>query len=202
MNKPPCYIKTRIPLTTRIDKPFDLDRHFPFRIAVVTNLLQLNKDASIRKMSRLEPREFRVLINIGSYMPIKSADIAYLGRLDSYTVSRAVKSLLSDSLIAIEEHPTDKKVKNLVLTDKGADLYRTVVDQIESRTQELESVLSETEREELLRMLALLESKSESMIANHAITARDLGLAIPADQKEIIRWYRKSSRNQMYSNRR
>lgn len=153
-------------------------------------------------MSRLEPREFRVLINIGSYMPIKSADIAYLGRLDSYTVSRAVKSLLSDSLIAIEEHPTNKKVKNLVLTDKGADLYRTVVDQIESRTQELESVLSETEREELLRMLALLESKSESMIANHAITARDLGLAIPADQKEIIRWYRKSSRNQMYSNRR
>jgi DNA-binding MarR family transcriptional regulator len=187
-------------LTSRIDEPFDLDRHFPFRIAVVTNLLQLNKDASIRRLSPLEPREFRVLINIGSYMPIKSADIAYLGRLDSYTVSRAVKSLLKEKLVEIEEHPTNKKVKNLVLTESGIELYREVVKQVDERTRELESVLTEPEKEELLRLLALLESKSESMIANHAITERDSGQPIPADQKEIIRWHRKSSRNQMYSN--
>ena len=94
--------KIKFSLTERTDNPLDLYQHLPFQIAVVTNLLQLNKDAAIRKITNLEPREFRVLLNVGSFMPIKAADIAYLGRLDSYTVSRAVKSLAKEKLINFE----------------------------------------------------------------------------------------------------
>jgi len=191
------YPKANFPLTDRIDDPLDLNSHVPFRVAVVSNLLQLNKDPLIRDFSDLEPREYRVLLNIGSYMPIKAADIAYLGRLDTYTVSRAVKSLLKDELIDIELAENNRKIKNLVLTTKGVKVYRKLCLRIDKRTQELESVISKEEKAELIRLLELLESKSESMIAGHAAILQksefQQNKSIPADQKEIIRWHKKSS---------
>jgi DNA-binding MarR family transcriptional regulator len=186
------YDKARFPLTLRIKNPLDLLTHLPFKFAVVTNLLQLNKDASIKNITQLEPREFRVLLNIGSYMPIKSADIAYLGRLDSYTVSRAVKELMKQALISVEIYDKNLKIKNLVLTDKGISVYEKLCWNIHQRTDVLESVLSESEKTELMRLLELLESQSEAMIANYAINEKEMGKEPSADQKEIIRWYKKS----------
>lgn len=194
MNNQPLYTKVTFPLTQQLAEPLDLSMHLPFRLAVVTNLLQLNKDAFIKNITQLEPREFRVLINIGSYMPIKSADIAYLGRLDSYTVSRAVKSLLKSSLVRVEPSDKNLKIKNLVLTQNGINLYHQICDSIQQRTDELESVLSDKEKSEIIRLLELLESKSESMIAGHALSELALQKNIAADQKEIIRWYRKSAK--------
>jgi len=195
LNSAELHNKATFPLTTRIEEPLDLAQHFPFMIAVVTNLLQLNKDASIRKISDLDPREFRVLINIGSYMPIKAADIAYLGRLDSYTVSRAVKTLLSLHLIEIIPSKKNKKVKNLILSANGEGTYRDICKSISLRTSELESVLKHDEKQELLRLLSLLERKSESMIATHAMNELANGNEISADQKEIVRWYKKSAKS-------
>ncbi|MCW8999044.1 MAG: hypothetical protein OQK04_10040, partial [Kangiellaceae bacterium] len=82
--------KASFELSENIHSPLDLYNHLPFQIAVVSNLLQLNRDLGIRNIIELEPRELRVILNIGSYMPIKAADIAYQSRMDSYTVSRAV----------------------------------------------------------------------------------------------------------------
>ena len=192
MKHPIIISKEKFPLTERTDSPLDLYQHLPFQIAVVTNLLQLNKDAAIRKITDLEPREFRVLLNIGSFMPIKAADIAYLGRLDSYTVSRAVKSLTNEELISIEESEHNRKVKKLVLTDKGLEVYYRLCEAIKTRTLELESVLSQNEKNELMRLLLSIENKAEAMMANHAIQEQLAGRVISADQKEIIRWHKKS----------
>ena len=109
--------KTRLAnfqLTDSIENPLDLCEHLPFRIAVVSNLLALNRDWHIRNLCELDPKEMRVLINIGSYMPIKSADIAYQSRMDSYSVSRAVKKLLAAELIDTQNDLHKKNVKNLV----------------------------------------------------------------------------------------
>ena len=193
LNKPIInHPKAAFTLTSRIKKPLDLSSHLPFKFAVVTNLLQLNKDASIRKITSLEPREFRVLLNVGSYMPIKSADIAYLGRLDSYTVSRAVKVLMKDDLVNIEVSKKNLKIKNLVLTQKGIDIYHQLCASLNQRAELLESVLTDNEKSELMRMLELLEGQSEAMIANYAIEEQLANKDISADQKEIIRWYKKS----------
>ena len=116
--------KKAFKLTNQIDSPLDLASHLPFRIAIVSNLLALNRDWKIRELCDLEPREMRVLLNIGSYMPIKSADIAYQCRLDSYTVSRAVKKLQEKSLISITDDPANKNIKNLTLNEEGKVLYQ------------------------------------------------------------------------------
>lgn len=180
-------------LTKDNENPLDLSNHLPFRVAVVSNLLALNRDWKIRNLSELDPREMRVLLNIGSYMPIKSADIAYQSRLDSYTVSRAVKKLLSLDLIKTQADSHKKNVKNLLLNDKGKTIYHQVVRAMEARSKQLESVLSEEELLQFYAMLEKVENKAEQLLAEQATSLIQDGFDAPADQKELIRWYKKSA---------
>ncbi|NQZ12615.1 MAG: winged helix-turn-helix transcriptional regulator [Algicola sp.] len=183
--------KKAFKLTDQIEKPLDLTTHLPFRIAIVSNLLALNRDWRIRELCDLEPREMRVLINIGSYMPIKSADIAYQSRLDSYTVSRAVKKLVAKDLIEVHPDALSKNIKNLMLNEKGKVLYQQLNEAMDARSQELESVLSDEEQIQLVQMLEKLENKTEKLLAQQALKRIEEGDEPPADQKELIRWYRK-----------
>lgn len=183
--------KKAFKLSSDIESPLDLTTHLPFRIAVVSNLLALNRDWKIRGLSDLEPREMRVLINIGSYMPVKSADIAYQSRLDSYTVSRAVKKLQSIGLIEIHPDPVSKNIKNLLLNDKGKVLYQELTKALDDRAKILEDVLDDGECEQLYHILTKLENKAEQLLATQALDLIEQGNEPPADQKELIRWYRK-----------
>jgi DNA-binding MarR family transcriptional regulator len=179
-------------LTTLVDEPLNLSEHLPFRIAVVSNLLALNRDLSIRSVSDLEPREIRVLLNIGSYMPIKAADIAYQSRIDSSNVSRAVKVLLREKLIVSEPDSASKNIKNLSLTAHGLSLYKQLTDELTPRAQALESVLDDAELQSFYQILAKIETKAEQLLAQQALSFVNQGLEIPADQKELLRWYKKS----------
>lgn len=178
-------------LSYKIKEPLDLTKHLPFRVAVVSNLLALNRDWKIRNLCDLEPREMRVLLNIGSYMPIKSADIAYQSRLDSYTVSRAVKKLSSLGLIEVNTDKFGKNIKNLSLNETGISLYTKLTTALAPRSEEVESVLSEQERIMFYEMLEKIETKTESILAEQAIEMIEQGQEPPADQKELIRWYKK-----------
>jgi DNA-binding MarR family transcriptional regulator len=183
--------KKAFTLSNKIENPLDLTAHLPFRVAVVSNLLALNRDWKIRGLCDLEPREMRVLLNIGSYMPIKSADIAYQSRLDSYTVSRAVKKLHLQGLIDIQPDEYSKNIKNLVLNEAGTLLYKKLTSALQPRSTELESVLTEQERILFYQMLEKIEKKTESLLGEQALEMIKKGKEPPADQKELIRWYKK-----------
>ncbi len=156
--------------------------------------MALNRDFGIRSISDLEPREMRVLINIGSYMPIKSADIAYQSRIDSSNVSRAVKVLLAKELVHSEPDPSSKNIKYLTLTESGIGLYKQLIQALEPRAQALESVLSEQEKASFYHCLTKIEAKAEQLLAQQALSFVNQGLEIPADQKELLRWYKKSQK--------
>lgn len=181
-------------LSQRQERPLDLYQHLPFRIAVISNLLMLDRDISIRNASELGPRELRVLLNVGSYMPITSADVAYQTRVDTYTVSRAVTSLHRQDYLAFEESPTNRRVKLLTLTEKGQEIYKQIVPQIEKRADALGDVLTDAESAEFIRMLTLVENRAEQLLADQAREHQQLDKTLPADQKELIRWHKKSSR--------
>ncbi|MGX5173550.1 MarR family winged helix-turn-helix transcriptional regulator [Aliikangiella sp. IMCC44653] len=182
--------KSAFELTNKIESPLDLYEHLPFQIAVVSNLLQLNRDVNIRNIAELDPRELRVIINIGSYQPIKSADIAYQSRMDSYTVSRAVKKLINLEMIAVHQKDSNKKVKYLNLTSKGQSVYVDLIKQVETRTLQLESAITPDEKQTLMRLLSKLEDKAEEILAEHASSIDKTELA--ADQKELLRWRKRS----------
>lgn len=178
-------------LTQEIAEPLDLTSHLPFRVAVVSNLLALNRDWKIRELCDLEPREMRVLLNIGSYMPIKSADIAYQSRIDSYNVSRAVKALDNKNLLDIRRDAKSKNIKILALNQQGKELYKKLSLAMEQRSSELESVLTDEESEVFYSALSKIEEKAEQLLAEQALTKIAKGEDAPADQKELIRWYNK-----------
>jgi len=133
----------------------------------------------------------RVLINIGSYMPIKSADIAYQSRLDSYTVSRAVKKLQQFELVEISQDAEHKNIKNLMLNARGQQLYRKIIDALEQRCAELEEVLDDQEAQLFYKLLDKIENRTEQILAEQALDLIEQGHEPPADQREIIRWYRR-----------
>jgi len=160
-------------------------------LAVVSNLLALNRDWNIRELCDLEPREMRVLLNIGSYMPIKSADIAYQSRIDSYNVSRAVKALDKKNLLDIRRDEKSKNIKILALNEQGKALYQELTRAMEIRSTELESVLTAEETTAFYTMLSKIEEKTEHLLAEQALAKIAEGIEAPADQKELVRWYKK-----------
>lgn len=180
-------------LTNQLEAPFDLYHHLPFRLATLTNLLALDRDIDIRTATTLGLRELRVLLNIGSYMPIRAVDIAYQTRLDTFTVSRAVKTLLAHKLITLQTDRRDRRAQNLSLTGAGEAEYRRVVAVLQARDRAFARVLSGAERRQLASLLGRLEELAESLLVTHAERMLERDEPVSADQREIIRWRKRSS---------
>lgn len=179
-------------LTSRLEQPLNLHQHLPFRLAVVSNLLMLNRDCAIKNSLNLGARELRVIVNVGSYMPITSAEVAYQSKLDTYTVSRAVKTLIELDLVAFELHDDNKRNKYLVLTSSGEEVYRELTDKMEQRAAALTDGMTKKEVSDLNKLLKKLEVKAESLLAENAMALLKEEGAIAAEQKELIRWHKKT----------
>lgn len=171
---------------------YDLDNHLPYRIAVISNLLQLNRDIEIKNLTSLGSREIRVLLNIGTFMPISSANIALQTKMDSYTISRGVKTLLDKQLIRKEALEGNRKEKLLLLTEEGQALYQKITPKLEARDQQFKDVLPKAQREKMINNLKMLEEKAIEILAEHALFEQSQNQELSADQKEIIRWYNKT----------
>ncbi|MGH6613700.1 MarR family winged helix-turn-helix transcriptional regulator [Sphingomonas sp.] len=171
----------------------DLADHLPFGIAVLANLLRVDRDPYVRQLTSLGARELRVLLNIGSYMPVAAADIAYQARLDTHTVSRAVKTLLAQGLIEIQQHDLDRRLTLLTLNETGQALYREVARILDIRAKKLVDVLDPSEAIAMAGMLERLEDRAEQLLAEAALDLERSGMALSADQRELVRWYKKGS---------
>lgn len=180
-------------LTDQIEQPLDLYRHLPFRVATLANLLALNRDAAVHEISPLGLRELRVLLNIGSYMPIRISDVAYQTRLDTFTVSRAAKTLLKLRLIELHDDPVDRRAQFARLTAAGLRQYRKLVAVVEERGEMIAAALTAAELESFYDMLTRLEERVESMLAGHAVESLGRGKRIAADQRELIRWRKRAT---------
>ena len=178
--------------THLVAKPLDLESHLPYRIATLSNLMLVDRDPIVRQMTDLGLRELRVLINVGSHMPIRAADIAYQSRMDTFTVSRAVKTLRTEGYVDAVMDPADARVSHLQLSDKGLDLYRPLVQLLNKRAGRITEVLSAEEKVQLLDMLGRLEDRVEEVLADEAQVCAKEGATLSAGQKELMRWFKRS----------
>ncbi|CCQ11617.1 hypothetical protein PALB_25180 [Pseudoalteromonas luteoviolacea B = ATCC 29581] len=180
-------------LSEEIVKPFDLYQHLPYRVAVVSNLLLLDRDPLIRHLVDLDARSMRVLLNIGSYSPIIAADIAYQSRLDPYSVTRAISDLKKRQLVVDVMPLGSSRAKPVKLSEKGMKLYRELVHLIETRMAPLLNGIDESELESMMVTLAKLEHNAEAMLAEHAIQVEDQGGSLTREQQEFQRWQQRSN---------
>ncbi len=186
--------KVKSPLSERLTSPLDLEAHLPYRIATLSNLLVADRDPLVRTMTKLGLRELRVLLNVGSYMPVRAADIAYQTRLGAYTVSRATKALAKQGWIRGAPDPDDSRNQFLELTSRGETLYRRLADLLQTRAERIAEALTRAERSALFDMLSRLEDRAEEVLAEEARACSDAGRALTMDQKELLRWYKRGPR--------
>ncbi|MEP9371838.1 winged helix DNA-binding protein [Mesorhizobium sp. KR1-2] len=184
--------KLTFPLSKATSAPLDLETHLPFRLAVLVNLLQSQRDPRVRAVTDLGLRELRVLLNVGAYMPVRAADIGYQTRLDPGTISRGVATLVERGYVSVSSDPADQRSQLVSLTDSGRELYEQVAEVLGRRATEIEQVLDANERALLFDFLERLEDKAEEVLAHHALESRQAGQSLSADQREMLRWHRRT----------
>ena len=174
---------------------FDLEKHLPFRIAAAANLLAFDRDPELMAIADLRLREIRVLVDIGSLGPIKASDISFKSRVDHFTISRAVKDLIKLKLVHSETDPLDRRSAFLTLSKKGKIIYDKQVKVILNRTKTLEKALKPAEINSLKDMLKCIEMAAEKMLADKARAKLIREGEVSQDQKDMIKWNKKSNEN-------
>ncbi|MCF6437091.1 MarR family transcriptional regulator [Pseudoalteromonas sp. MMG022] len=187
--------KAAFELSKNIEQPYDLYNHVPYRIAVASNLLAMDRDAYIKNLTGLETREIRVLLNIGSYGPINAADIAYQSRLDPYSVNRAINTLLKQSLICPDNDHVKQRSKLVKLSELGLPLYQQVVEHMRQREAYVLADITDDEKRLLLSLLEKIELRAEAKLAQSAQSLEAQGHSITRDQAELIRWHKRSCKS-------
>ncbi|WP_116133011.1 MarR family winged helix-turn-helix transcriptional regulator [Tropicimonas sp. IMCC34043] len=98
---------------------FELGNFLPFRLVVLAG--QLSRDFSQHYAERfgLSRQEWRVLAHLWRTGPASVGDIHRLVDLDKSRVSRAAASLEAAGHLRREEHPTDRRLVHLSVTESG-----------------------------------------------------------------------------------
>ncbi len=108
-------------------------------------------------------REWRVLALIANYEPITASELIAIRPLDKASVSRAVASLVERQLIVAINHPTDGRARTLELTPKGRELYIKLAPVSIARNEQVLSVLTPAEREQLFATVDKLYAHVEEL---------------------------------------
>jgi DNA-binding MarR family transcriptional regulator len=109
--------------------------------------------------SKALPDDWSALGSIDGPMPMK--DLASCMDYDPSYVTVVADRLESRGLIERQPHPTDRRVKNLVVTEKGAELKATALDRIWSGDNIFRS-LSAAERRDLLALVTKLTNEHQA----------------------------------------
>jgi DNA-binding MarR family transcriptional regulator len=78
-------------------------------------------------------------------------------------VSQMLERLVQQGLILRSENPTDRRVKQIVLTDKGLQIYQESIRARQSWLDDLTEVLSTDEKEQITEALNILIDKANQL---------------------------------------
>lgn len=108
----------------------------------------------------ITPVQFAALISIQGNPGIDATRLAELIRFDRTTIGHVIGRLEQKGLILRKEGAVDKRTKTMQITPKGAKLVTALGDLTDQMAQKALAPLTAREREQLVRILAKLDSKS------------------------------------------
>ena len=146
-----------------ISEPF-FPGHFPHS-PVMPGVLILEAmaqaSAVLDRAAGITLGQWRVLAFIGSGDARTSRAIAAASGLDPAQISRSLKALEADGLIAAERLAEDRRTLALSLTEKGREAFDAILPIMQARQRHLMDALSAEERKVILSALEKLEIASE-----------------------------------------
>ena len=97
----------------------------------------------------------------GAGLEPTQSTIVRMTKLDKMTVSKGVRSLEEEELVARKPHPADERAKRVELTEQGRALIRDAVPLVETADKAFFGRLNRSEREQLLTLLSKLGESDE-----------------------------------------
>lgn len=109
--------------------------------------------------------QFVILANVLWFEGVKQVPTQILivrsTKLDKMTVSKSLKKLVMQGLIKRAEHKNDTRAKSVHLTAKGKTMTSKLVPMVEKIDEAFFGMISRTNQQSLIKILADLVSKNE-----------------------------------------
>ena len=141
----------------------DLEQFFPYRLARAAETVSQALALIYNERFELTRDEWRVLAALAELREAKTTRVLESTSLDKMRVSRAVARLERDGLITRAADPDDGRGHLLRLRPAGRTLYAKIVPMAQAREAYLLDSLSDDERKQLLRSLAVVQERAEQL---------------------------------------
>lgn len=108
------------------DAALQLSQYWPYKAAVLGDLVGRHTSQVLRRHGSLNLSQWRVLAAVGEAPGRSANEVVAITPMDKGIVSRAVKSLIAQGLLARDVDGQDRRRASLRLTKDGAALYGVI----------------------------------------------------------------------------
>ncbi|GLS26232.1 MarR family winged helix-turn-helix transcriptional regulator [Marinibactrum halimedae] len=140
-----------------------LNQYLPHIMANISKRISDNCSHIYSRDTNISVPEWRVMSRVAENPGINSKNIGEITLMDKSKVSRAVKSLEEKHLLIREKSCDDNRVSNLCLTERGLHMYQEIAPKALSWENNLLTALSDSEYQDLLRILDKLDERLRVM---------------------------------------
>jgi DNA-binding MarR family transcriptional regulator len=154
----------------------DLDRYTVAYLVWTANKLSRGASHNYLKLFGVGVETWRCLVLLAIHNSVPAQQVSQVMGMDKASVSRCFKIMQAKGLILMGLDASDGRVRIATLTPKGRALHDQILEMALERERVLLSVLSEADRETLLR---LLKRVHENLAAVETATARYVAKRYP-----------------------
>ena len=124
-----------------------------YELLKLTNRLNRQAAAILRKNGGIRLPEWRCLTFVGEYGEISPRDIHALTEMDPALITRTIQALVKRGLVSLEKDGADRRLINLRLTPAGLQTYRRLRPIMQARQLRLLDALTAEEQVALFSAL-------------------------------------------------
>jgi DNA-binding MarR family transcriptional regulator len=139
---------------------FIIENYVPYQLALLSNKLSRALETVCQSECGISRNEWRVLVLIGQSGVCAASSLVEKKVMDPVAVHRAVKKLETAELISKDQSQNDGRVRLLVLTKKGRQVYEKLVPYAIELERRLMAALNADESEQLKSNLGTLLARS------------------------------------------
>jgi DNA-binding MarR family transcriptional regulator len=158
----------------------DLERYVPAFFTWIANKLSRGASQHYLRSFGVGIETWRCLVLLAIEPTISAFKVCRIIGMDKASVSRCFAGMEAQGLIRVAPDPADGRARVATLTDKGRDLHDRIMGVALERERAFLAVLSDEEREALIRLLRRLH---ENLPAVEEATARYVARTQPPKRK-------------------
>lgn len=152
--------RAALPAATR-DQAFELQHFFPYLVRIYYRAVSGSVTDIYSSLFGLTVSEWRVLAVLGPKRAMSASDIVKQSSMDKVKVSRAIAKLRESGLLKRDVDGDDRRRYALRLTDRGDEVFRTLVPKVLELEEKLLEGLTQGERRMLVGLMERVRKNAE-----------------------------------------